>query len=188
MASQSMHFYLNWAKERIDEMDAMLASLEQNAGRVQADSSVKADQLMADLRKKRHEFQDAIKKQTEAGEVAWSHAKAQLETQWKAFETEVRKYVETFGKQIGQQQLLSLTFSRRPLKRWLPHLPDLKSLNVWSVLKSSFGPLERDALHRRSFLTFFACQRGAHRPHFSSFPNRAAMIFRRRSPSLAFRV
>jgi cell division septum initiation protein DivIVA len=77
MASQSMHFYLNWAKERIDEMDAMLASLEQNAGRVQADASVKADQLMADLRKKRHEFQDAIKKQTEAGEVAWSHAKAQ---------------------------------------------------------------------------------------------------------------
>ena len=24
----SMHFYLNWAKERIDEMDAALASLE----------------------------------------------------------------------------------------------------------------------------------------------------------------
>jgi len=30
-------------------------------------------------------------------------------------------------------------------ERWLPHLPDLKSFNVWSVLKSSFGPLERDA-------------------------------------------
>jgi len=27
----SMHFYLNWAKERIDEMDAILASLEAKA-------------------------------------------------------------------------------------------------------------------------------------------------------------
>jgi hypothetical protein len=31
----------------------------------------------------------------------------------------------------------------------LPRLPDLKSFNAWSVLKSSFGPLERDARHRR---------------------------------------
>jgi len=30
----------------------------------------------------------------------------------------------------------------------LPRLPDLKSFNAWSVRKSSFGPLERDACHR----------------------------------------
>ena len=89
----SMHFYLNWAKERIDEMDAMLASLEQNVSGVQADARVKADQLMADLHKKRDEFQDAFKKQTEVGEVAWSRAKAQLESQWNSFETQARKYV-----------------------------------------------------------------------------------------------
>src|SRR6516164_2849682 len=32
MPAESMHFYLNWAKERIDEMDATLASLEAEAG------------------------------------------------------------------------------------------------------------------------------------------------------------
>jgi len=37
--------------------------------------------------------------------------------------------------------LLSLPFSRSAFERLLPHLPDLKSFNVWSVLKSSFGPL-----------------------------------------------
>ena len=37
-SQSSMHFYLNWAKERIDEMDAMLASLEQNASGMQADA------------------------------------------------------------------------------------------------------------------------------------------------------
>ena len=31
-----MHFYLNWAKERIDEMDAVLASLEIKAGQEEA--------------------------------------------------------------------------------------------------------------------------------------------------------
>jgi hypothetical protein len=29
----SMHIYLNWTKERIDEMDAALASLEAKASR-----------------------------------------------------------------------------------------------------------------------------------------------------------
>jgi hypothetical protein len=32
LAQSGMHSYLNWAKERIDEMDATLASLETNAG------------------------------------------------------------------------------------------------------------------------------------------------------------
>ena len=37
--------------------------------------------------------------------------------------------------------LLSLSFSMSAFERLLPHLPDLKSFNVWSVLKSSFGRL-----------------------------------------------
>ena len=36
-SQSSMHFYLNWAKERIDEMDAMLGitrtECQRNAGR-----------------------------------------------------------------------------------------------------------------------------------------------------------
>ena len=59
----SMHSYLNWAKQRIDEMDATLASLEAKAGQVQADSKVKANQLIADLKKQRDEFQTNVKKQ-----------------------------------------------------------------------------------------------------------------------------
>ena len=34
----SIHFYLNWAKDRIDEMDATLASLQSKVGEVQADA------------------------------------------------------------------------------------------------------------------------------------------------------
>ena len=36
MAKHSaVYFYLNWAKERIDEMDAILASLEANVAEVE---------------------------------------------------------------------------------------------------------------------------------------------------------
>jgi hypothetical protein len=59
----SAHFYLNWTKERIDEMDATLASLEAKASQVHADSKAKADQLIADLKKRRDEFQATAKKQ-----------------------------------------------------------------------------------------------------------------------------
>ena len=33
----SMHLYLNWTKERIDEMDAALASLEVKASQAKAE-------------------------------------------------------------------------------------------------------------------------------------------------------
>ena len=53
----SMHSYLNWAKERIDERDAAdLASLEVRASQAKADSKVQGDQLIADLKKRREEI------------------------------------------------------------------------------------------------------------------------------------
>ena len=53
MRSQSnIHFYVNWAKERLDEMEATLTSLEGKAGEVQADARDKADKVLAQLAKK----------------------------------------------------------------------------------------------------------------------------------------
>ena len=114
----SIHFYLNWAKERIDEMDATLASLEANVSEVQADARVKANQVLADLRKKRDDFRSTVKKQAEADEAAWIKAKAQLETEWSAFETEVKKYVDTFGKKIEQLQATFKLQAAAQLKAW----------------------------------------------------------------------
>jgi len=117
-AQSSMHFYLNWAKERIDEMDAVLASLEAQSRELQSDSRTKADKFIADLRKKRDEFQDSMKKQTDAGEAAWLRAKGQMEDTWKGFEAEFKKYVETFGKQIKQQHSTFQDAAAAQLKAW----------------------------------------------------------------------
>lgn len=114
----SMHFYLNWAKERIDEMDALLSTMESKAREVEAESRSKADNLIADLHEKRDEFQEAINKQAAAGETAWLRTKAQLETMWRNFEGEAQKYVETFGKQVGQQQEIFQEVAAAQLKAW----------------------------------------------------------------------
>lgn len=117
-AQSSMHFYLNWAKERIDEMDAALASLEAKASRLQADSKVKADQLIADLHKRRDEFEAAVKKESEAGEVAWVRTKAQLESQWNGFDAQVKAYIDTVGERIEQQQATFQDVAAAQMKAW----------------------------------------------------------------------
>jgi hypothetical protein len=120
MAGQStMHFYLNWAKERIDEMDAALASLEAKAGQMQADSKAKADQLIADLKTRRDEFRATAKKQAEEGEVAWQRTKAQLDSQWTGFEEQLQTYFQTLGKQIEQQHATFRDVAAAQVKAWL---------------------------------------------------------------------
>ena len=67
---------------------------------------------------KRDDFRDTIKKQSETNEAAWDSAKAQLESEWSAFEAEVNKYVESFGKQVGQQQAIFKLQAAAQLKAW----------------------------------------------------------------------
>ena len=119
MTTQSnIHFFVNWAKGRLDEMDATLTSLEGKVGGVQADARDKANKILADLRKKRDDFRDTVKKQSEANEAAWISAKTNLESEWNGFEADVKKYVESFDKQIEQQQATFKLQSAAQLKAW----------------------------------------------------------------------
>ena len=114
----SMHIYLNWTKERLDEMDAALASLEAKASQQKADAKAKADQMIADLKKRRDEFQAKAKAQAEASEATWQAAKTQLESQWNGFEAQVKTYFETVGKQVEQQQSTFRDIAAAQAKAW----------------------------------------------------------------------
>ena len=119
MATQSnIHFFTNWAKERLDEMDATVTSLEGKAAEVQADVRDKAKKVLADLRSQRDDFRDTMKKQSEANEAAWIQTKAKLEADWGLFQAEVKKYVESFGKQIEHQQATFKLQADAQLKAW----------------------------------------------------------------------
>ena len=114
----SAHFYLNWAKERIDEMDAVLSSLEGKAAEVTAESRTAADKIIADLHSKRDAFLNDMKKHGEASEAAWQQAKAKLETEWSAFQADVKKYVDGLNQQVKLQQATFEEAAAAQLKAW----------------------------------------------------------------------
>jgi hypothetical protein len=114
----SIRYYSNWAKERIDEMDATLTSLEFKVGEVAAESRVKADQILADLRSRRDAFRETIKQQADVGEDVWAKAKVKLEADWSAFETEAGKYIEGLGKNAEQVQATFKERAAAQVKAW----------------------------------------------------------------------
>jgi uncharacterized phage infection (PIP) family protein YhgE len=114
----SVQFFVSWAKERADEMDATLASLESKANDVQAVARAEAAQLIDSLRAKRGAFLATIEKQTEAGEAAWARAKADLEAQWAAYESQLSKYFDSFGKQAEEQQAAFQRVADVQMKAW----------------------------------------------------------------------
>lgn len=122
----SIHFYVNWAKERLDEMDATLISLESKVAEVQADVRDRANKALTIMRERRDDFRNTVKKQSETNEAAWTAAQAQLETEWSSFETEARRYVESFVKQVEQQQA---TFKRQAAAQ----------LNAWREAADNLG-------------------------------------------------
>lgn len=117
MAS-SVHFYLSWAKERMDEMDAVVTSLEGKASELAAQSRAAADQLIADLRKQRDAFLVNMQRRSEAGEVAWSEAKVKMESDWNHFQSTIKKYVDDFGPQFKQRQTTFQEIAAAQIKSW----------------------------------------------------------------------
>ena len=100
----SIHYFFNWSKGRIDEMDAAVSSLEAKAGDVQADLQSHANQLLFDLRKRRDDFKAVVNNAMEANTADINDVKLELETEWTQFEIYLKKYVETFGDKVKQQQ------------------------------------------------------------------------------------
>lgn len=116
--TSSAQFFFDWAKARIDEMDATLKSLESKSGEMQAETRAKADQFIAALQKKRDAFDSSVKKQVEVGEAALDGAKERLETEWKAFQTETGTYLEKFGTGIEEQQAVFQSQVTAQLHAW----------------------------------------------------------------------
>jgi hypothetical protein len=70
------------------------------------------------MREKRDGFRSIVKKQSEPNESAWIGAQAQLEAEWSSFEAEARKYIETFVKQVEQQQATFKLQAAAQLNAW----------------------------------------------------------------------
>ena len=105
MSSQSsIHPYLDWTKERLDEIDATLASFEDSAAKLQASTRTKAETAIADMRTTRDAFRKAINESVETSEAAIANSKKVLEAQWAAFELAVPAFLDATGQQVKEAE------------------------------------------------------------------------------------
>src|SRR5690242_7431921 len=65
-----------WAKVRLDEIDATLASWEGQIDKLKGDARAKADAAVANIRAKRDAFRTAVKNDMEQIESDWNREKA----------------------------------------------------------------------------------------------------------------
>ena len=63
-------------------------------------------------------FRDTVNKQAAANEATWKSVKAQLETEWTAFQAEVNDNIETFDKRVEEQQALFHRQAEAQIKAW----------------------------------------------------------------------
>ena len=120
------HLFSNWAKERLDEIDATLAALQARVGTLQAETKTQAEKTIAEIRAQQQVFQDMLKKQAEEGTANWTHMMRGLESNWASFETLVQKYMNVTWK---DSQHLQETFAARAAaqrKAWQEALESLR--------------------------------------------------------------
>ncbi len=109
------HNFTNWAQERLNEIEATLASIDARASTLQAAAKKQTEKAVSEIRAQREAFQQAVHKQKGENEAGWVKAQSGLEANWTSFEGSVQKYLSELrlnGEQLG------LTFKARAEAQW----------------------------------------------------------------------
>ena len=127
MASESeMHPYVDWAKERLDEIDATLASFESSVAKMQTEARAKAEKAVTDIRGTRDAFRKSLAEHAQASETAFDQLKASLETRWTAFEADVQTFLDAAGKQAKEQEATFQARAEAQRKAWQESMDKLR--------------------------------------------------------------
>ena len=110
--------FFSWAKVRLDEIDATLASWEAEAAKLRGEARAKAENALANMRAKRDAFRETIQKETEQIESDWNRAKAAREADWKAFEASAQKFIDDASTQVEQQKAAFQARADAQTKAW----------------------------------------------------------------------
>ncbi|CAL80689.1 conserved hypothetical protein [Bradyrhizobium sp. ORS 278] len=153
----SISVYLNWARERLHEMDAVLDSLGVKAAEAEAASKAKTQEILADLTKRRDDLEALLKTQAAAGEAALAGAKAELDQHWAGFEAQTKAYFETAGKQAAQQQATFKDIAAAQAKAWSEAADRFREA---ATQVTAAGTADLDTVLRQ--LSSDAAQAGAH--------------------------
>jgi cysteinyl-tRNA synthetase len=119
MSEQSrFHVPIEWAKERLAEMDAALASLDREARGMQAELRAKAEKVIEHLRKTREEYRQAMNTGFEVPTAEWSRDKVLLDSLWNRFATELDKNLADIGRQVTVSQAIFRDLAAAQCRAW----------------------------------------------------------------------
>ena len=137
------HAAIEWARERLLEIDATLATLEEDAGRLRDDASKRADDAIAKLRATRDAYGakfDAVladgRQQTEA---TVAEARAALEAQWSEFERELEGYFTSINSEIALRKQVFQARAKAEEAYWRQAIADLQASAASAVAERRAG-------------------------------------------------
>ena len=120
------HLFSNWAKERLDEIEATLAALQSRVDFLQAETKTQAEKTIAEIRAQQQVFQEMLKKQTAEGTANWTTLMRGLESNWASFESLVQKYMNVTLKDAHHVQETFAARAEAQRKAWQDALESLR--------------------------------------------------------------
>lgn len=114
----SVHVSIDWAKQRLDEIDATLASLEKRLGDLRLESRATAEHALAVMREQREAFRESIEANKQASEAEWLQAKEALNARWTAFDAAVQRWVDATRGRFAEQNEMFAARTEAQLKAW----------------------------------------------------------------------
>jgi chromosome segregation ATPase len=126
-ARSSVHVSIDWAKERLDEMDATLAMLEKKLGDLKSENRAAAERAIAEMREQREAFKQTVEAKKQVSEAEWQQTKAMLESRWTAFEAAVQKWVDATGELVAEQNEMFVARAEIQFNAWQDMIDQLEA-------------------------------------------------------------
>lgn len=118
VAQDNQHRPSDWARARLDEMDAAMAVLERELVTLEAEGRARAERVIADMRADREALMLAIETQLQAGEAGLQELRAGVVARWTAFESSVQTWMETTGAQVAARKAVFAARADAQISAW----------------------------------------------------------------------
>jgi hypothetical protein len=125
------HAAIEWAKARLSEIDATMATLEEDAGKLHEDARKRADEIISKLQADREAYRTKIegiladgRQQTES---MVAETRAGLEARWSEFERDLEGYLTTINSEIALRKAVFQARMKAEETYWRQTIADLKA-------------------------------------------------------------
>lgn len=133
------HQTVAWAKQRLDETDAILSEVEKLATDIKEDSRKQADAArarLAESRAKLQQYYDALRAQADTVKQEAGEIQDKLEAEWIEVESALQQFVATTGDQVKTVRSIVVVRARAQRQAWQNSLKELRDQAADAVEKA----------------------------------------------------